>query len=224
WLPAERLSVDLAFNHESDSYGAAMEVVAAALGESTAHATSNGAQAKQFVGIWLDAGTGLLLDIAANPDGTVSASYDGGTEVLSIGSDGIARGLDMTLTAVDGGLGIHRPFDGIQSHATPIRAQVGTETSTDTAGTYRSDEVGSELEIICAGGCWFAGFRGFLGTGPMMPLSPVGPDLWRMSCLRSLDAPAPGDWTVQIARLASGAISGVTIGCWLARNVAFRRA
>jgi len=186
-----------------------MEVVAAALGESTAHATSNGAQAKQFVGIWLDAGTGLLLDIAANPDGTVSASYDGGAEVLSIGSDGVARGLDMTLTAVDGGLGIHRPFDGIQSHATPIRAEAVSAMAAELAGTYRSDEVGSELEVIC---------------GPMMPLSPVGPDLWRMSCLRSLDAPAPGDWTVQVARLANGAISGVTIGCWLARNVAFRRA
>ena len=224
WLPAERLSVDLALNHESDCHGAAMDVLASALGESTAPAISDGAQAKHFVGTWLDARIGLLLDIAANPDGTVSATYDGSAKVLGIGPDGVARGFDMTLTPAGGGLAIHRPTDGILSHATPIHAQAGIETSTDLAGIYLSDEVGSELEIFCAGGCWFAGFRGFLGTGPMMPLSPVAPDLWRMSCLRSLDAPAPGDWTMQVERRANGAVTGVTIGCWLARNVAFRRA
>jgi len=223
-LPSERLSVDVAFNHESDSQGAAMHVLAAALGESAAPAATNGAEAKRFVGTWIDAKIGLLLDIAANPDGTLSATYAGGPEVLSIGDDGVARGLDMTLSFVDGGLRIQRPGDCIDSLSAPIVVTGDDAASMELAGHYKADDVGSELEIVRAGGSWFAGFCGFLGSGPLMPITPVGKDLWRLTCLRSLDAPAPGDWTVRVQRIANGAIAGVSVGCWLARNVAFRRA
>ena len=222
WVPGERLSVDVAFNHESDSYGAAMHVLAAALGESAAPTLSNPAEAMRFVGTWIDAKLGLLLDVTANQDGTLSAMYDGGAEVLSIGDDAIARGLNMTLSPVEGGLRIQRPADAIDSLATRIN-EAG-DTSMELAGRYHSEELGSDLEIVNAGGSWFAGFRGFLGTGPLMPLAPVGKDLWRLTCMRSLDAPAPGDWTVQVKRSDDGRIAGVGVGCWLARNVTFLRA
>ena len=91
----------------------------------------------------------------------------------------------------------------------------------DIAGRYRSEELGSELEIVNAGGSWFAGFRGFLGTGPLMPLAPAGKDVWRLACHRALDAPAPGDWTVRLRRSADGALAGLSVGCWLARDVTF---
>ena len=86
-----------------------------------------------------------------------------------------------------------------------------------------SEELGSELEIFNAGGSWFAGFRGFLGTGPLMPLAMAGRDVWRITCHRSLDAPAPGDWTLRLHRSPEGSAVGVSVGCWLARNIPFRK-
>ena len=223
-VPGERLSVDIAFNHESDPYGAAMHVLAAALGESAAPAPSDPASAKTFLGTWLDRRWGLLLDVTLNPDGTLAASYDGGTEVLSLGADGIARGLDMTLSASTGGLRIQRPSDAIDTEAEPLGTAVASSPATDLAGRYHSDELEADLEIVNAGGSWFAGFQGFLGTGPLMPLTPVSKDVWRLNCHRALDAPAPGDWTVQMQRSADGKIASASVGCWLARNVTFRPA
>jgi D-aminopeptidase len=217
WVPSERLSVDIAFNHENDSHGAAMHVLAAALGVSDVPAPTDATVAKSFVGKWLDNEIGLLLDITVNADGTLSAAYDGGAEILSIGSDGVARGLDMTLSHQAGCLRIARPGDAINS----LAMQMVAAESEDIAGRYLSEELGSELEIVSAGGSWFAGFRGFLGAGPLMPLTAVGKDVWRLACHRALDAPAPGDWTLRLRRSTGGIATGVSIGCWLARDVVF---
>jgi len=219
WVPSERLSVDIAFNHESDSHGAAMHVLASALGESDTPAHAHAAAAGTFAGSWFDGENGLLLDVTVNADGTLCARYDGGSEVLSVGDDGVAQGLDMTLHVETTGLRIRRPGDAIDTTA----SKVSTPETRDIAGHYRSDELGSSLEITNAGGSWFAGFSGFLGTGPLMPLVPAGQDVWHLACHRSLDAPAPGDWTLQILQTSGGRVESVRVGCWLARNVVFTR-
>ncbi len=219
WVPAERLSVAIAFNHESDSQAAAMHVLAGVLGESDAPVPSDASAAAGFAGTWLDAETGLLLDVKINSDGTLAGTYDGSAETLSIGADGVARGLTMMLAREGAAIRIDRPGDAIRTHALPV----ASEPAGSIAGTYRSAELESELEIVNAGSSWFAGFRGFLGRGPMMPLLPVGPDLWRLVCNRSLDAPSPGDWTVRVLRSAGNGAHTLSIGCWLARNVKFER-
>ena len=58
----------------------------------------------------------------------------------------------------------------------------------------------------------------------MHPVHPVGEDVWRLSCRRSMDAPAPGDWTILVHRDDAGAVSGLTLGCWLARKIAYSKA
>ena len=219
WVPSERLSVDLAFNHESDSLGAALHVLASALGESDAPAHSDAAAAGAFAGSWFDGENGLLLDVTVNPDATLSARYDGGTEVLSAAADGVARGLDMTLRREAAGLRIRRPGDAIDVTASKVSA-VGEQ---DIAGHYGSEELGSSLEVLNAGGSWFAGFRGFLGTGPLMALMPAGQGVWRLACHRSLVTPAPGDWTLHVVRAPEGRVQSIRVGCWLARNVVFER-
>ena len=50
WVPSERLSVAIAFNHESDSQAAAMHVLAGALGESDAPAASDASMGASFAG------------------------------------------------------------------------------------------------------------------------------------------------------------------------------
>lgn len=219
WVPSERLSVAIAFNHESDSRAAAVHVLAAALGESDAPAPSLAGLAEGFAGTWLDEKIGLLLDVKMNSDGTLSATYDGGAEILSVAADGVARGHDMTLARAGGAIRIDRPADAIYSLAVPVANQ----PAGDISGVYRSSEFGSEVEIVNANGSWFAGFKGFLGQGPMMPLLPAGRDLWRLVCNRSLDAPSPGDWTVRVLRSAGSKGGALSIGCWLARNVRFDR-
>lgn len=219
WVPSERLSVDIAFNHESDSHATAMYVLAAALGESDAPAPSDAAAAKAFAGTWLDGETGLLLDVTLNADGTISANYDGGAEILSLGTSGIARGLDMTLVQEAGGLRIGRPTDAIDT----LAVRVDVPETPDIAGSYRAEELGSELKIVNAGGSWFAGFNGFLGNGPLMPLTPAGENVWRLACHRALDAPAPGDWTLRMFNSPEGKVESISVGCWLARKVVFRR-
>ena len=219
-VPSERLSVAIAFNHESDPHAAAMQVMAAALGQTVAPVSSDLAGAKRFLGTWLDRRWGLLLDVKINSDGTLVASYDGSAEVLSLGADGIARGLGMMLSPTTGGLRIRRPADAIDSEAEPFGA-LAIAPAPDLAGRYYSGELEADLEIVNAGGAWFASFHGFLGTGPLMPVTPVGADVWRLTCHRALDAPAPGDWTVQVHRSVDGKIASITVGCWLARNVTF---
>jgi D-aminopeptidase len=218
-VASERLSVFVVFNHEADAHGAAMRVLAAALGEDDALPPSDANAAAAFVGSWLDEETGLLLDVEADASGLLSASYDGAPELLSVGSDGAARGLDMALFREGDGLRLERSADNLRSRATRVS---GTAT-TDIEGSYRCAELDAVLTIARIGGSWFGGFSGFLGTGAMMPMSPAETDLWRLTCRRSLDAPAPGDWTLRIKRGSDNASERIDIGCWLARSVPFER-
>ena len=39
----------------------------------------------------------------------------------------------------------------------------------------------------------------------------------------NIDAPAPGDWTLVFHRNDQKTISGVTIGCWLARELEYSK-
>lgn len=40
-----------------------------------------------------------------------------------------------------------------------------------------------------------------------------------LAARRSMDAPAPGDWILQVRHNAAGMVSGLTLGCWLARGI-----
>jgi D-aminopeptidase len=54
-------------------------------------------------------------------------------------------------------------------------------------------------------------------------LEPIAQDLWALPCPRALDHTPPGDWTLDITRDAAGVATGVTLGCWLARGLRYRR-
>ena len=62
-----------------------------------------------------------------------------------------------------------------------------------------------------------------LGQGPMELARPLAPDIWLVATRRSMDAPAPGDWTLRLERDQSGRITGAELGCWLARGIPYRR-
>ena len=93
----------------------------------------------------------------------------------------------------------------------------------DCAGRYRCDELDAELTVADAGGALYGGFSGFLGQSRMELLEPIGPDVWALPCPRALDHTPPGDWTLAFRRDGGGKVAGVTVGCWLARGLAYAR-
>ena len=123
----------------------------------------------------------------------------------------------MTLRRQGNVVHMVRPGDNLRATLT----RVSGTTRPDIAGTFHNSELISDFHIVARGSAFFASFQGFLGQGAMQPLYPVGGDLWRMPCQRSMDAPAPGDWTLRFARDAAGKITAVTVGCWLARKLRF---
>ena len=80
------------------------------------------------------------------------------------------------------------------------------------------------MQVEARDGGVHARFTGVMGTGRFERLVPAGKDVWLLATRRSLDAPAPGDWTVIVRRDAAGDVTGLTVGCWLARALDYRRA
>ena len=115
---------------------------------------------------------------------------------------------------------MHRPQENLHETLVPVLA---TPPATNIAGRYRSAEIDAEIVIECRDGGVFLWAEGFLGTGRPEIVQPAGPDLWTLVTRRSMDAPAPGDWTLQVRRDGTGRVSGLTLGCWLARCVVYTR-
>lgn len=93
----------------------------------------------------------------------------------------------------------------------------------DVAGRYHCAELEAEVTVTDAGGVLYGGFSGFLGQGRMELLEPIAPDLWALPCPRALDHTPPGDWTLAFQRDAGGTVTGVDVGCWLARQLPYQR-
>lgn len=211
----ERLSVVVMFNHEGSAHDAATNLILAACG---LEVPQTPIPAKGWNGTWLEHDSELLLRVEADALG-LSAHFAVGPDVLVAEDDRVARSAKMTLTRANEGLWIDRPLDNLRGMALPIS---GTATQ-DISGHYTSDETESDLQIINAGGAFFAGFGGFLGQSPMVSMDPVAEDTWIIATRRSMDAPAPGDWTVRFRRGPNGKITGATVGCWLARKIPYRK-
>jgi D-aminopeptidase len=89
---------------------------------------------------------------------------------------------------------------------------------------YRCAELDATLTVADAGGALYGGFSGFLGSGRMELLEPIGGDVWALPCWRALDHTPPGDWTLAFQRDGEGRPERVVVGCWLARGLLYERA
>ena len=117
------------------------------------------------------------------------------------------------------GLWLDRP----QENQSSLLRPAGGEAAPDITGRYHCAELDADLLVTDAGGVPFGGFSGFLGQGRMEMLEPIGPDLWALPCPRALDHTPPGDWTLAFRRDGAGRAEMVTLGCWLARGLPYRR-
>jgi D-aminopeptidase len=219
YVPSERVSIVVMFNHLADASAAAVDLLAAVLGETRSQPAA-GLPAPEWLGSYIEPETGLSTRIDAAAEGRVRLRFGHSAERLDLQADGSASSGRTRLRAGDGGLWMDRPQE---NQSTRLIPRNGTPT-TDIAGRYRCDELAAELEIADAGGTLYGGFSGFLGQSRMELLDPVGPDAWALPCPRALDHTPPGDWTLTVQRDGSGRAAAVTVGCWLARGLRYDRA
>lgn len=219
YAPAERISVVVMFNHLSDAHAAAVGLLGAVLG-----AAPQGPDATLPMPAWLGAyvepETGLSARIDAAGPGRIRLRYGHSAERLDLRPDGGAANGDSRLCMTPAGLRMERAVD---NQAT-ILAPRGEEPVRDIAGRWRCTELDAELAVADAGGELYGAFGGVLGQGRMERLEPIARDLWALPCPRALDHTPPGDWTIAVRRDVSGQAEGITLGCWLARGLDYRRA
>lgn len=218
YVPSERISVVVLFNHLADAQAAALDALAAVLGEDRTP-TPTDRPAPAWLGAYREPETGLAVRIESLGGGAVKLRFGTGPERLEMQPDGSATNGRTRLRAADGGLWMDRPQENQSSCLVPCNG----EASPDIAGRYRCEELDAELHISAAGGVAYGAFSGFLGQGQMELLESIGMDLWVLPCPRALDHAPPGDWTLALTRDAAGRVQGVEIGCWLARRLAYRR-
>lgn len=218
-VAAERLSVVVMFNHEAGAMRAAWALLEAALGCTITPPPPAG---QGWSGLWLDEAQGLLLRLADLPAG-VRMHYGTTPVVLAPQPDGTLRGGEIAVRRAGDGLVMERAGEDLTVTARPV-APLAWADAAPLAGHYHSQELDAGLEITAGDGAAYAIFTGLFGTGPAERMYPLGEDLWVIPTRRSMDSSPPGEWTVQVRRDAAGAVSGLRIGCWLARNIDYRRA
>lgn len=213
-----RLSAVVLFNHEGDTHAAAKSLIEAALG----HRSPEPAPIPDgWDGQWL-ADDGLLVRLESGRR-KATLSYATGGEAVTLAPDGTLAAPGVVLAKAAGGMTMARSRENTAPVLTPL-PEVAAADPGEIAGRWVSDELGAGLEIEARDGAATARFTGMLGTGRMERMAPAGRDVWIVATRRSMDAPAPGDWTLVLDRDAGGAVTGLTLGCWLARGVGYRRA
>jgi D-aminopeptidase len=219
YLPAERISVVVMFNHLSDAHDAAVDLLAAVLGEARP-AVDIDAPLPVWAGAYIEPQTGLSARIDAGPPGHVRLRFGHSAERLALQADGTAGTLTTRLRPSAEGVWLDRPQENFAALLRPLE---GAGTA-DVTGRFVCDELDADVTVVNAGGALYGGFSGFLGQGRMELLEPIGPDVWALPCPRALDHTPPGDWTLWFRRDGSGRVAEVSVGCWLARGLRYVRA
>ena len=219
YLPSERVSVVVMFNHLSHAHLAQAEILSAVLGVAPP-AHRQDMPYPGWLGAWMEPETGLALRIEAGDPGQVRVIFGHSPETLDLAPDGSASGGGMRLLPVGGGLRLQRPGDNLD---TPLH-RLGTDPAAlDIAGHYQCAELAADLTLADAGGVLYGAFSGGLGQGRMERLQEIGPDVWALPCPRALDHTPPGDWTLHVQRDTGGRAARVIVGCWLARGLVYER-
>jgi D-aminopeptidase len=218
YLPAERISVVVMFNHMADAAAAAECLLAAVLDEPSPPPAAFAEPG--WLGAYFVPQTALAARIRMQPDGKIRLVYGHSPELLDLQADGTATDSDTKLRPGPGGLWMDRPQENFSAQLMPV----GGEPDPGIAGCYRCDELDAELTISDSGGVLYGAFSGFLGRGRMEILNPIAADLWALPCPRALDHTPPGDWTLRVSRDSANRPAAIDVGCWLARHLRYERA
>lgn len=219
YVPADRVSVVVMFNHLSDAHAAALDLLGAVLDEARP-APGADLPMPPWLGTFREPETGLSVRIDAAAPGQLRLRFGHVAERLNLRPDGSAGNGRTRLLPEGGSLRMERPQENQASTLLPASG----EARRDISGRYHCAELDAGLEVVDSGGAIYGSFQGMLGRGRMELLEPIGPDLWTLPCPRALDHTPPGDWTLAFRRGTDGRIDDVEVGCWLARRLTYTRA
>lgn len=221
YAPQHRISVVALFNHEAAWGNAADYILFKALGIVPAETTGAVRPGDEWLGNFLDEEARLFFSVArGTAEGTLSITYAGSVESVKVVDSTTAKSRDMTITLDGDRMIITRIGDNrtLHGHRLPTPMKDSLPNTEGIIGTFHCAQLDSKFTIAGDGGMLYGFFEGFLGKGPMHLMRFVGGDVWALSCPRSMDAPAPGEWSIVFKRGNDGAVEGVTVGCWLARK------
>ncbi|KAJ5482752.1 D-aminopeptidase [Penicillium diatomitis] len=223
-VPSERLAIVVMLNHEIDAETIAMDIVSSLL--TTSQTTPNLAHRPQTdwncLGTFFDPDAQLSFTVRGDEPGTVIVQYADHEEKVFLSTAASGSTATLFLELEGDTIEMHRIDDNRRIHARRIRAPQGIIRG-DYTGRYECKEQKSVFFCDGTGEMLYGAFEGFLGKGPLHLMRYLGEDIWVLVCPRGLDAPAPGNWTLVFHRDDAGNITGVTMGCWLARNVHFTK-
>jgi D-aminopeptidase len=218
-MATERLSVVVLFNHSANPGEAVEDLVAAALDVEKPKSDVQ-IPTPAWLGTYVEPETGLAVRLSAKDPQTVLVRYGTGPEELALQADGTAHAKGTKLRPGSDGLMLDISGDNQSTLLIPS----GGTVAMDIGGRYTCEELGADLTIVESGNAFYAASTGMLGDGRMELLESIGPDLWLMPCPRGIDHFPPGDWTLSFTRDSSNRITGMQVGCWLARRLSYTRA
>nr|KAK5437010.1 hypothetical protein LTR18_009375 [Exophiala xenobiotica] len=230
YAPEQRLSVIVMFNHEADAAAAATSVLQKILGLKQPETLVVQA-GQEWFGSYFDEEAQMFLTVAeGKKPGEIKISYVRAPETVKLTDATHAQSptLNVSLEGDENVIVMKRTEDNRTVRATKLSSGgnmnvAKTEIYAPFLGSYYCEEIDSKLTIQGHSGMLYGVFEGFLGTGAVHLIRHVGEDIWALECARSMDAPAPGDWTLAFKRDEAGNVAGITVGCWLARKVEYKK-
>ena len=230
-VPDKQLSVIVLLNHETDPTATSALMLKPLLNAPKEEVSTVTDPAKEWEGDFFNEEQARVISVekgTGKDDRSMMVNYSGKPENLKL-IDGHTVESTSMKASIDGDtLHLVKKLDGIDIGAKRIAAPSTKDTpsSTDYAGEYYCAESESTFTCFTASGgndcgaetTMYGSFSGYLGNGPIHVMRYCGDDVWVLACPRSMDAPAPGEWTLVFHRDGGGKAKGVTIGCWLARR------
>jgi CubicO group peptidase (beta-lactamase class C family) len=176
---------------------------------------------EDWAGTYLDPDSQLAITVSTGIAGELLVKYHRKAEKMRVFEPLRAQFEDMVATLNGSLLHLHVPKDNRYIHAQRVKTIKLPANSSHMHGHYFCAEIDSVFHCSGSGGMLYGSFDGFLGQGPVHLMRSLGEDVWALACPRAMDSTPPGDWTVVVHRDGSGSVTGVIIGCWLARNLEF---
>jgi CubicO group peptidase (beta-lactamase class C family) len=223
YAPEPRISVVVLLNQEHGEPGAMSEHIlkrALAVPEVKHEVVQ---PSPDWTGTYLDPETQLAIIVKTGNAGELLVQYHRKAEKMRMVEPLRAQSEDMVATLEGSRLNIHVPKDNRHIHAQRVAATKPTANYSDMHGDYYCAEIDSVFHCSGSGSMLYGSFDGFLGQGPVHLIRSLGGDVWALACPRAMDSTPPGDWTIVVHRNNGGSVTDITIGCWLARNLAFSK-
>jgi len=223
YLPQERLSVVLMTNNEHGKVGKTTEYVIRKVLNLPDSPHSEIQPAAGWFGSFLDGETQLAITISRGETGQIAVKYVRDTENIKLVAVDRAESTDMKASISGDTLTILRVGENRKLVAKRIR-QESTDDGSQLQGKYHCAELDTGFVCEGQGNMLYGAFDGPLGRGPANLMRRLGENVWAWACPRALDHTPPGDWTIVFNLGDDGQVISCTVGCWLARMLAFSKA